>query len=53
MKNFDTENKLRVIKKIENIKLSGWVYQGEWNYFGEVEKNGEKPSGFGRAIRKD
>jgi hypothetical protein len=25
----------------------------EWNYFGEVEKNGDKPSGFGRAISKD
>jgi hypothetical protein len=53
MKNFDTENKLKELKKIENINLTGFVYKGGWNYFGEVEKNGEKPSGFGRAIKKD
>ena len=25
-KNFDEENKLKEIKKIEKINLSGWVY---------------------------
>ncbi len=37
-----------VIKKLDNINLSGWIYQGGWNYFGEV--NEERPSGFGRAV---
>ena len=53
MKNFKEDNKKNELKKLDNINLSGWVYQGGWNYFGEVEQNGEKPSGFGRAITID
>jgi hypothetical protein len=33
--------------------LTGFVYQGGWNYFGEVEENGNEPSGFGRAVAVD
>ena len=53
MNNLDSENKPKELKKLQNINLSGWVYQNGWNYFGEVEKNENKPSGLGRAIAKD
>ena len=53
MKNYKAVKKHTELKKLENINLTGWVYQGGWNYFGEVEVNGYKPSGFGRAVAVD
>ena len=53
MKNYKEDRKHTELKKLENINLTGWVYQGGWNYFGEVEVNGDEPSGFGRAVAVD
>ena len=53
MKNFKEDRKHTELKKLENINLAGWTYQGSWKYFGEVEVNKEIPSGFGRAVAVD
>jgi hypothetical protein len=42
MKNFKEDNKKTELKKLDNINLSGWVYQGGCNYFGKVELKGKK-----------